>query len=161
MRRIIDSGPVRFALVAGTLFCIWMLLSGLIYAKYLVIGAVGSVVIALGAFSWANARRFPVIRFLRFIPWHLMQVVISNLRVVRVAMSLRARIKPQFVWVEPEMEDEWALTTLGCGLTLTPGTLSVEFYSDELLVHALDATSAKDIREGVMAKRVAGVFERA
>lgn len=161
MRRIIQSRPARFALVVGGLFGVWLLLSGLFYAKYLLIGAGGSIVIALGAFSWTSARRFPVIRFVGFIPWHLTQVVISNLRVVRVALSLRARIKPQFVWIKPEMEDEWALTTLGCGLTLTPGTLSVEFDSNELLVHALDATSARDIREGMMAKRVAGVFKRA
>lgn len=159
MRRIIQSRPARFALVVATLFGVWLLLSGLIDAKYLLIGAVASIIIALGAFSWTSARPFPVIRFLKFIPWHLTQVVISNLRVARVALSLRPGIEPEFVRMDPKMEDERALATLGCAITLTPGTLTVDIGPTEMMVHALDASSGRDIRRGVMAGRVGRVFE--
>jgi multicomponent Na+:H+ antiporter subunit E len=159
MNQLIKSRPVRFAILVASFMGTWMLLSGLISARYLMIGAIGSVMIALGIFSWTSQKPFPILRFLSFLPWHLTQVVISNLRVAKVAMSRQAAIEPEFIWVKPGMEDERALTTLGCGLTLTPGTLTVDVDSEIMLVHALDKTSAEDIRRGDMATRVAKIFE--
>jgi multicomponent Na+:H+ antiporter subunit E len=159
MKQLINSRPVRFAILVSSLMGAWLLLSGLTSPRYLTIGAVVSAMIALGIFSWTSPRPFPILRFLSFLPWHLTQVVISNIRVAKVALSPEATIEPEFLWVRPGMEDERALTTLGCGLTLTPGTLTVDIDPEIMLVHALDKTSAKDIQMGDMARRVARVFE--
>jgi hypothetical protein len=48
-----------------------------------------------------------------------------------------------------------ALTASGCSTTLTPGTLTIDVGEDEIFVHALDAVSAQDVREGVIARRLA------
>jgi multicomponent Na+:H+ antiporter subunit E len=152
---------LRFALLVATLFGVWLLLSGRFYPHYLVLGATASLLIALEVFPWTSQRSFPVIRFLMFVPWQLWQVFLSNLRVARVVVSRRAEIEPQFIRVRPGVEGERALAVLGSAVTLTPGTLTVEIDAKTMLVHALDARSARDIREQVMSKRVAGVFERA
>jgi multicomponent Na+:H+ antiporter subunit E len=159
MRNIEFKQLSRFALLAATLFGIWLLLSGRLYPQFLVLGALASLLIALEVFPWASRRSFPIIRFLMFVPWQLSQVLLSNLRVARVVI-LQAEIEPQFIRVEPGLEDERALAVLGSAVTLTPGTLTVEIDSETMLVHALDATSAKDIKDGIMVERVTGVFER-
>ncbi|MDO8834734.1 MAG: Na+/H+ antiporter subunit E [Vicinamibacterales bacterium] len=153
---------MRLVLTSGALYGIWIALSGRFSPQYLIIGAVGSIVITAGLLPWRAARPFPVLRFLAFVPWHLWQVVISNLRVAKTALSPLSAIEPQFVRVPPNLgrahNDEGALTVLGCAITLTPGTLTIEITPDDLYVHALDAASARDIREGTMAKRVVTMF---
>jgi multicomponent Na+:H+ antiporter subunit E len=153
---------MRFVLTSGGFYGIWITLSGRFSPQYLIIGAVGSIIITAGLFPWRTARPFPVLRFLAFVPWLLGQVVLSNLRVAKTAVSPLSAIDPQFVRVPPSMgsanSDEGALTVLGCAITLTPGTLTIDIAPDNLYVHALDAASARDIREGIMAQRVARVF---
>jgi multicomponent Na+:H+ antiporter subunit E len=152
----------RFALTALALYAVWIVLSGRFYPQYLIIGAVGSVLIAAGLFHWSARARFPLKGFLVFIPWLIGQIVISNLRVARTALAPLSAIEPQFVKVAPGMgalnKEERALTMLGCAITLTPGTLTVDVTPDTLYVHALDADSARDIREGIMAQRVSRMF---
>jgi multicomponent Na+:H+ antiporter subunit E len=135
-----------------------VVLSGKLHFQYLAIGAVGSLIVAAGVFPWNASRPFPVFRFFAFIPWHLWQILISNLRVAKTALAPRSTIAPQFVRVAPGLKDERALTVLGCAITLTPGTLTLDVSPESLYVHALDADSADDIRKGTMARKVAGVF---
>lgn len=152
----------RFLLTAAILYGVWIVLSGRFYAQYLVIGALGTLAITAGIFPWRSSRPFPLWRFLTFIPWLLGQIIVSNLRVARTALAPLSAIQPQFVKVQPGMgdanEDERALTVLGCAITLTPGTLTVEATPEILYVHALDADSARDIRAGTMSRRVARMF---
>lgn len=148
----------RFALTASCIYVIWIVLSGRFYPQYLIIGALGSLLIAAGVFPRDGRRPFPVLRFLAFIPWHLGQVLLSNLRVARIALSPLSAIAPRFVRVKPSLQDPRALTVLGCAITLTPGTLTVDVTPDELYVHALDEASARDIEERVMERRVEEMF---
>ena len=42
-------------------------------------------------------------------------------------------------------------------ITLTPGTVSVELDGTEILVHALSAEAADELRQGVMNRFVTGL----
>lgn len=142
----------------GTLIAIWVLLSGKFDALHLGLGVVGSLLIAASLYPPREGRPFPLMRFLAYVPWQLWQVVISNVRVTKVALSPRSKIRPSFIERDPMVRSEQAMTLLGCGITLTPGTLTVEMEAGHCLVHALDDVSASDIERDVMAKRVAAVF---
>lgn len=148
----------RLAFTVAFLYGIWLLLSGRLYPQYLLIGAGGALLIALTVFPWKATHPFPVLKFLLFAPWHLWQVLVSNLRVAGVALSRSAKIQPRFVRVNPGTGDARALATLGCAVTLTPGTLTVEIEPGAMLVHSLDAASSREIEEGVMADHVKKVF---
>ncbi len=149
----------RFVLTAAFLYGIWLLLSGRFYPQYMIIGAMGALLIAAVVFPWGADRSFPVLRFLMFAPWHLWQVVVSNLRVAKVSLSRQAAIEPRFLRVDPGLGNEGrALTMLGSAVTLTPGTLTVEIEPGSMLVHSLDSASSRDIEEGTMARRVKKVF---
>ena len=143
------------ALLAG----VWYLLSGKFDLLHFGSGLVAAFVIARNVLPVEDATRFRPLRFLAHIPWLGYQIFLSNLRVARVVLSPRMPIAPTFLAQHPGVSGPRALTTLGSSITLTPGTLTVDVSEGEIFVHALDAASAQDVREQVMARRVARLFE--
>ena len=148
----------RFVLTVLVLLAIWLLLSGKTDAMHLGFGVVGSVVIAAAFFPWEDRTPFPILRFMAFLPWQLWQILISNLRVARMVLGSGEDIQPRFIRMPPGVRTDDALTLLGCAITLTPGTLTVDVDGEALFVHALDETSARDVEQGVMSERVHRVF---
>lgn len=145
-------------MIAVVLTAIWYLLSGLFDLLHFGAGVVTALLIAANYVPVVDRTPFRAVRFLLYVPWLIGQIVISNLRVARAVLSPGMPISPAFVSQRPNLKGPRALTLLGCSITLTPGTVTVDVGEDEVFVHALDSASAKDIREGVIAKRVSGVF---
>lgn len=150
LRLLINQIPV-----AALLFGVWFLLSGLTDLFHLGAGVLAAILVTIPT---RLDRRFPVLRFIAYLPWLLIQILISNLRVARMALSPRLPIAPRLVRQPPGLRDDRALTLLGCSITLTPGTVTLDIDSREMVVHALDEGSARDIEEGGMARKVGGVF---
>ena len=148
----------RFVLTVGALCAIWLLLSGKTDAMHVGFGVAGSLVIAWVFFPWGERRAFPILRFLAFVPWQLWQILISNLRVARLVLGDMEGVQPRFIRRVPGVRGEQALTLLGCAITLTPGTLTVDVDGETLFVHALDEVSAEGVEQEVTTERVRGVF---
>ncbi len=77
-------------------------------------------------------------------------IVIANLEVAKLILNPKAEMRPAFVEIPIELEDELALTMLASIISLTPGTVTADMSDDRktLLVHALDvADEARLIRE--------------
>lgn len=144
---------------ASTLILIWWILSGKFDLLHFGVGVLGSLVIAANFYSSRGTTAFPLFRFIAFVPWHLTQVVRSNLRVARLALTPGTKFEPSFVSRVPNMTNTHGLALLGFGITLTPGTLTVDVSPTHLLVHALDGLSAKEVEEEIMATRVRRVFQ--
>lgn len=150
----------RFLLSSAVLFGVWFLLSGKADALHLGFGLAGALVISATLHPWKlEQAAFPILRFAAFIPWELYQIFVSNLRVARLVLGPRSQIAPRIIRRKPPLPDQRGLTLLGCSITLTPGTLTVDITPDEMVVHALDETSAAEIEAEVMARRVGRVFE--
>ena len=149
----------RFLVVASALLGIWYLLSGKADLFHLGVGTAAAVgVAALGRARAGEA--FPLPRFAAYLPWLLWQVFVSNLRVARLALSPRRALAPRVVRAAPNLDDERALTLLGCSITLTPGTVTLDIAPGGMTVHALDEVSAREVEEGDFARRVARVFKQ-
>lgn len=150
----------RLVRVASTLFVAWVLLSGKGDIWHLGAGLVLAILIAWIAVRRSMAPPFPLLRLFQFLPWQLWQIFISNLRVARIVLSPSLRgLGPSFVVVPSSSRRNSELALLGMAITLTPGTLTVNVDQESMLVHALDEPSARDIEAGVMAQRVAEVFQ--
>lgn len=154
-RRSIRSSAVISAILLAT----WYVLSGKFDVLHFGTGAVTAIAIAVTYVGVSDSRRFRPDRFLAFLPWLAVQVIISNLRVARMVLSRRMVIRPTFISQPPGVAGDRALTVLGSCVTLTPGTLTVEIDGDDIFVHALDERSAADMRDELMSRRVARVFE--
>jgi multicomponent Na+:H+ antiporter subunit E len=146
--------------VAVVLLAIWYVLSGMFDVLHFGTGVATAVVVALAYDGVQDGRRMRVLRFGRYLPWLLLQILISNVRVARMVLSRRMPIRPVFISQAPGVHGTRALTILGVSITLTPGTLTVDIGPEEVFVHALDESSARDIRDELMSQRVATLFER-
>jgi multicomponent Na+:H+ antiporter subunit E len=142
------------------LFGLWVLLSGKIDAFHLSIGLIGSAVIA-----WVNTEPrhldeppLPLGRLLLYGPWLFWQIVKSSVHVTKVILDPKLPINPQLIRYPTMLGSNEAVVLLGNSITLTPGTVTIEVSSKELVVHALDDASASDLESGAMEHKIAHVF---
>jgi multicomponent Na+:H+ antiporter subunit E len=157
-RPSIDYDAMSLALNTAILFALWLVFTGTFAPLYLAAGLVASLVIAVNFARWDDGTRFRLLPFIRFLPWLAWQIIRSNLRIARIVLSPRMPIHPTFISQPPGVRGSRAVTTLGAGITLTPGTLTVDASEQEILVHSLDSAFADDVRAGVMARHLASVF---
>ena len=100
--------------------------------------------------------------------WLTREIVVSNLLVVKHIWLGNGSISPQFATLTVSQRTDMGKViyansiTLTPGtvffrsgtLTLTPGTVTVELEGGQFLVHALLEQSIKDLKTGVMDRRV-------
>lgn len=67
-------------------------------------------------------------------------LIVANIRVVRIVLAPRLRAEPQFIAVPLDLSDRFGAAVLASIVTMTPGTVSVKVAMDErrLWIHALD-----------------------
>lgn len=142
----------------AVLMAAWLVLSDKREPLYVAVGVIGTLVLATELRPRDNLTRLQPWAFVAYVPWLIGQIVISNLRVARLVLDPRLPIRPSFITEAPGVAGTRALTLLGLSVTLTPGTLAVDVGGDEVFIHALEPDSASDIRDYVIARRVAQVF---
>lgn len=148
---------MRFVWTTLILIAVWCVLSGKFDALHLGAGVFTAMLVAAGV-HWRRPRPVPMLRLVAYVPWLLVQVVKSNVHVAWLVLWKFDEVKPCFERIEPGLRGDRSVTLLGCSITLTPGTVTVEASEQSLLVHSLDASSLADLKQGGMARRVAKVF---
>lgn len=93
-------------------------------------------------------------RALRFWAWLVVEVVRSNVTVLRLLVARRPAISPCLVRVPLSPHDDLGRTIVGNSITLTPGTLTVDVDDRGLLVHCLTEAIAADLARGEFDLRV-------
>jgi len=145
------------------LFAFWVIFSGHYDSLHLGLGFVCSFLVAVLSHDLliqnmtAPNKLLRVWRFLHYVPWLLYQIVLANLHVVALVINPR-KIRPQVVRFKSDLTSDLARVSLGNSITLTPGTITVEVDSQELVIHALDDDSAEDITSLRLEQQVAGLF---
>ena len=83
----------------------------------------------------------------RFIPWFIGQVFLSSLQVARLVLARQVAVEPAIVAVRLRSQDANMVTLIGGLLTLTPGTLALDYRVADgtLFVHALDARQQVEV----------------
>ncbi|MGA1793965.1 MAG: Na+/H+ antiporter subunit E [Thermoplasmatota archaeon] len=137
-------GPLKIVLTVVILMAAWVMLTlrtdldGLV--QELIAG--GLIAIAVGIFlsgilpeaGGAN----PIVRLLKF-PIYLLvlfkEMVKANLDVAYRVLHPKMPIKPGIVEVRPGIESEMGKLVLANSITLTPGTLSMDYIDDKLYIH--------------------------
>ena len=157
----------NFIATAIILYVVWLLLSGLFDAFHLTVGAICSLIVAslthglLFANTRAGDMRVVSWRFLKYIPWLLYQIFLSNIHVASVVLSRKMPIKPQVMTFKTKLETDISSVTLANSITLTPGTITMDIRDGMFYVHALSKKVADDLETGEMEDRVAHIFMEA
>ncbi|PKM31799.1 MAG: cation:proton antiporter [Gammaproteobacteria bacterium HGW-Gammaproteobacteria-11] len=86
-----------------------------------------------------------------FVPWFIWQVFSASLDVAMIVLNPRRKIEPAVIAVAIATRDRRLVTLIGCLLTLTPGTLAVDYSSlnGHLYVHVLDTRSVDSVVRAV------------
>ena len=137
----------------------WLMLSGHYTPLLLAFGAV-----SVGLVVWL-AQRMDVVdhesvpvhltrQAATFWPWLLVEIVKSNIDVVRRVLDPRLPIERSIIRVPTGDMSPLRETIYANAITLTPGTVSLDVGDGEVVVHALSRKAADAVKEGEMARRV-------
>jgi multicomponent Na+:H+ antiporter subunit E len=156
------------------LFALWMALSGVLVAEFMVIGgiaAVGAITVSERLFRGSHEGKYTsapnsvkwyaktVPRFMVYVPWLSYQIIASNFHVVYLVLHPRMPIEPTLVEFKTTLTSERAQIALAQSITLTPGTVTVDASDGNFLVHCLSRVTRQGIEDGTLQKRVAQVFD--
>ncbi len=142
-----------------TLFFFWLALSGVYTPTFIAVGALCAVLIVTFGIrmSIVDEEGHPVhltLRALTYWPWLLWEIAKSSWDVSRLILDPRLPISPTLVKVQGLQKTGLGVSIFANSITLTPGTISVDVEGGEILVHAITAAGAEDLKEGKMNRRV-------
>ena len=142
-----------------TLYLFWLLLSGY-FTPFLLSAGAGCAL----AVVWF-ARRMDVVdheghpiqlgmRIVAYWPWLIVEIVKSAWSVSRIILHPRLPISPTLVRFKPTQRTDVGLAIHAQSITLTPGTITVEAWPNEFLVHGLTRDGALAVIDSEMDRRV-------
>lgn len=128
---------------------IWMFLQNSYLLTTFVFGFI------IGLFILFVLRRFfeydfyfrRVFAFVKLVGVFLLEMIKANVDMVKVVLQPRLKNKPGIIAVETELETEIEIATLAALITLTPGTVSMDFSADgrTIFVHSIDVDDRDEI----------------
>lgn len=127
----------------------WIVLHGrFTLGEFLVGYAIGAAIVLLHGKFWPGAIR--VRRPLRLVQLGFVffgDMIIANLNVAWTVVRPRLDIRPAFVVLPLDLDDDFRITVLANMISLTPGTLSVDIAPDRsaLYIHCLSCTDGKQL----------------
>lgn len=155
---------MRYLILFAALFTVWMVWSGMFDAFHLSLGAISCAIVVFMTHDLIFRRKsYPhalqeTIRFMKYVPWLLYQIVLSNFHVAYLALSPKMPIDPQLVKFKSNLKKDISHVVFGNSITLTPGTITADISDGEYYVHALSKKTADDLLTGDMEKRIAHIF---
>lgn len=134
--------PLLSVLVAAT----WLLAQNSLYIGHILLAvALGVGLPRLTHRFWPGAPRLrrPGVA-LRLLAVFFYDLLVANFQVARLVLGPNARLRPGFLQVPLDMQDEFGIVLLASMVTLTPGTVTVDRDAEHniMLVHALDIDDA-------------------
>ncbi len=93
-------------------------------------------------------------RLLIYLPWLMWQVVLSNIDVAKRVWAANLDINPQMIRVPYSTKKGFATAVYANSITMTPGTVTVEVYDGDMLIHALHDEAAAGLQSGDMHDKV-------
>ncbi|MEF8730488.1 MAG: Na+/H+ antiporter subunit E [Candidatus Accumulibacter meliphilus] len=160
------EGQVFYSLSALLGLCaFWLLLSG-IYTPFLIVaGAASALAVLLFAHRMDRFDRQgrPAHVSWRALFWYWTwlgkEIIVAAWDVSRRIVDPRLPITPTLARFKPLQSTELGLVIHANSITLTPGTITVEVSTGEILVHALSAAGAAGLAGSAMDRRVAALEE--
>nr|WP_321466688.1 Na+/H+ antiporter subunit E [uncultured Desulfobulbus sp.] len=129
-------------LMSLCLWLVWLLLAESAAPAHLLLGgALGLGVPLFTARFWPDPsglrRPLLLVPYLGILLW---DIVVANLVVARLILGPVDRLRPAFIRLPLDLEQDMAIVVLAHTISLTPGTVSIHLSTDRrvLLIHALD-----------------------
>ena len=92
-----------------------------------------------------------------YIIWLSKEVFLANIAVAKCVWQGPDSISPRTIRVNASQKTDVGIVIYANSITLTPGTVSIDLEGNQIVVHALNAASEKDLITGEMDRRVCKV----
>jgi len=134
------------------LLLVWLLLNDFSVGQ-LLLGMVLAWLIPLLTSSYADhqSRAGKPLVIVRYVLRLLWDIVVSNIQVAGRVLSRNRHLQPGFIAYPLSLTGDFPLTVLASTISLTPGTVSVDFSADRrwLYIHALHIDSEQEIIDSI------------
>lgn len=155
-------------LIFALLMVTWLVFSGLFDAFHITLGILSAAFVTWISSDMlfdnreisAPTRLGQAVRMVRYLAWLLWQVVLSNMDILKLALSPDLKkVEPRIVKIQTGLKSDFEKFLLANSITLTPGTITVKILGDVFYVHAISEHAAKGL-DGEMERRIAAIFAR-
>ena len=120
----------------------WMLLVDTFAFGQWLLGGVLAVLIPLACnrLLVEHPQHWKPLKLLRFLMMVMGDILVANFHVARLTLGRVSQLRPAFVEVPIDLDNELAISVLVSVVSLTPGSLAADLSMDRrtLLVHGLD-----------------------
>ena len=154
------------------LYVFWIILSGRFQTKYLIIGAVCASLVAYLTQDLAqpdgrkrdqpDSRDYSIFagigRFILYGFWLLWSIVQSNVQVAYLVLHPKMPIHPGLLSLRTKLHNRTGQIILANSITLTPGTITVDFDEGIYSVHALVPSAAQSLLDAQMQSKLERIF---
>jgi len=158
--------------IKGTaiLYILWLLLSGILKPKFLIVGFAASLIITAICLPslWIEGRDgktkyclldISLFKIAKYWVWLFTEIAKSSINVAKIVMSPKMKMHPQLVEFDCWYQNPIATSVLINSIILTPGTVTVEVKDDKhFIVHALTDEAALGLLDGTMQRKIAELF---
>jgi len=156
---------MAFTVTFVILFIFWILMSGYFDFFHIPLGIISCTLVAYISHDLlfkdikSKNKHIEVIRFIKYLPWLLYQIVLANLHVAYLALhpNMPKLIDPHIIKFKTKLKKDMSLVTFANSITLTPGTITVLIKEGYYYVHAIDRFVAESL-PGDMEKRVGHIY---
>lgn len=103
-----------------------------------------------------------IIRIPWYLVWMLYQIWLSNIHILRLALSPNElpEVEPKLVRIKTNLKTDFGKWMLANSITLTPGTITIDIKDDELLIHSISSLTTEGVEGDDMERKIAAIFER-
>jgi multicomponent Na+:H+ antiporter subunit E len=159
---------IRFA----ALCLFWLVLSGRWQTKYLVMGIVCALLVTLFTIDLVQRERPAAVRrprerfsallagwrLLAYFVWLLGSIVQSNLQVAYLVLQPKMNVRPGLLSFRTKLRSRTGHIMLANSITLTPGTITVDFVDGAYTIHTLAPEAAQSLLDAKMQSKIENIF---
>ena len=166
-----NNYPVlNWIMTAVLMMALWFVMSGQTEPKFLILGALSSILIAsvcLRTLTMRGTRSdrdyyllaANIPRYIAYFAWLLVQIAKSAVYVARVSVLSLSEVEPSIAWFRADYDNPAARSMLANSITLTPGTITIDITEDGVYsVHALTQELREGLLDGSMQAKVAWLY---
>jgi multicomponent Na+:H+ antiporter subunit E len=152
------------------MMALWFIMSGKTEPKFLILGALSSMVIAYICLKTLTVEGLKtdqtyfllgvnIPRFIAYFAWLLLQIAGSAFYVSKVSLFEMSKVEPSIVWFRADYDNPAARAMLANSITLTPGTITIDITEDGIFsVHGLTQELRDGVLDGSMQAKVAWLY---
>ncbi len=165
---------IHYTAMIAVLFLFWLILSGRMELRYILIGFFTAVAVAVATkpimvftpeetgYRWLSLWDLPWLRIAVYFPWLLGQIVVANIQMALIILHPKLPIDPHLVEFQKHIPHPVGRFVLANSITLTPGTITLDQEADRYQIHLVQTSFLDGVvaekGEGKMPAHVGAVF---